>query len=32
MAMITVEREPSWLDRLVMEFIRCLDFEYVIVA
>ncbi len=29
LAVITIEREPSWLDRLVME---CLDFGYVIVA
>ena len=30
--MIAIEREPSWLDRLVMEFVRCLGFNYVIVA
>jgi hypothetical protein len=29
---ITIEREPSWLDRLVVEFVRCLGFNYVIVA
>jgi hypothetical protein len=29
---IAIEREPSWLDRLVMEFVRCLGFNYVIVA
>ena len=32
LAVITVGREPSWLNRLVMEFVRCLDFGYVIVA
>ena len=27
-----IEREPSWLDHLVMEFVRCLGFNYIIVA
>jgi hypothetical protein len=30
--MITIAREPSELDRLVLEFVRCLGFDYVIVA
>jgi hypothetical protein len=29
---VAIEREPSWLDCLVMEFVRCLGFNYVIVA
>jgi len=29
---IVVEREPSELDRLVLEFVRCLGLDYVIVA